>query len=260
MPGPQQETEGSLIYKLAKRVAEQTATDEHRRAVNAQVLFANQIYFAIFRMVADQNGLAAEALLRTLFESAVNCVILAKHKEKLNDFIRYGQFTHLRLLRFNDVMKEVTDALVKATEAEWEKLFAEFKAAEWHKLGTRDSFIEAELEPEMYDKYFRRASAIAHGEPYVTVHRTDATWKNWTVSARPDHWKTLTIGAYVLACYMMLRSLAVVSREFKLGLEEEIKQLLAQVDELKGKHIEAIKKAVAQPKDVSPGANKTPTP
>ena len=176
-----EELEGVLIYELAKKVAEQKTEDNHFQAVQAQILVTNQIYFAIFRMVADKNGLAAETLLRTLLDSSINCIILAKHKEKLPDFIRNGQFTHLRLIRFAEAMKERFEPMVKATEPDWDPLFKEFKNTDWHKLSTRESFVEAEFKPAMYDQFFRRASAYAHAEPFIVVRRSDNTWKNWTV-------------------------------------------------------------------------------
>lgn len=239
-----EELEGVLIYNLARKVAEQTTTDEHFRAVQAQVQVANQIYFAILRMLEEQNGLAAESLLRTLFDAAVNCIILAKHKEKLNDFLRNGQFTHLRLIRFTQVMKQRFEPIIQATEDDWKVLFPEFKDAEWHKLKTRDSFIEAEYKPEIYDQFFRRASAYAHGEPFITVRRTDATWKSWSIEARPQLWKTLTVGAYGLASNAMLHMLAIISREFKLGIEGELAKPSAMLEAFKAKHIEVMKQVL----------------
>ncbi len=234
------ESENLLIYQLAKRVVERKTDSEHLKAVQAQLHATNDIYGGIVRMFADQNGLAAESLLRTLFDAAVNCIILAKHKEKLQDFLRNGQFTHLRLIRFSQVMKERFEPLIKATEKEWEVLFPEFKNTDWHKLGTRDSFIEAEYKPEIYDQFFRRASAYAHGEPYITVRRADKTWQNWTIEARPDLWKTLTVGAYGMASMAMLHMLALLNREFKLGIEEEFAKPKALLDEFKAKHIQVM--------------------
>jgi hypothetical protein len=240
-----EELEGVLIYELAKKVAEQKTDNEHLRAVQAQIQVTNQIYFAIFRMVGDQNGIAAESLLRTLFDSVINCIVLAKHKEKLQDFIRNGQFSYLRLLRFNDAIPEKTKPLIASTEDDWKVLFPEFKSTDWHKLGTKDSFIEAEYIPEMYDKYFRRASSYAHAEPYITVRPKDKTWKSWGIEVSLVRWKNLTIGVYGLACNAMLHMLAIVNREFELGIDAEFEKPFALVKAFKAKHIETIKQALA---------------
>ena|ERR1700731_3126394 len=240
-----EELEGVLICNLAKKVAERPTDSEHLKAVQAQIMFATQIYFAIFRMVADENGLAAESLLRTLFESAINCIILAKHEEKLVDFIRSGQFAYLRLIRFNDVMPETIKPLIAATENDWNVLFPEFKSTDWHKFKTKDSFAEAEYTAEMYDKYFRRASSYAHAEPYVTVRPKDPKWQSWGIDVNPARWKTLTLGAYGLACDAMLHMLAIVNREFKLALDADFEKPVALVQAYKAKHINLIQQAVA---------------
>jgi Family of unknown function (DUF5677) len=148
-------TEVVGIYKLAERIASKATDDEHFKAVQAQCSVLNQIYVGVMELCAKQNGLAAEALLRTLFETAVTTAVLAKNKNKLNDFIRCGQFIHLRLLRSNTLgppVKETIDKLVALTEEDWKPLFDEFKNNEdWHKLKTKDSFIEAGHKPEIYD-------------------------------------------------------------------------------------------------------------
>jgi hypothetical protein len=94
----------------------------------------------------------------------------------------------------------------------------------------------------IYDKYYRTASEYAHGGPFATVHRTDDSWKSWKVGARPDHWKTLVLSAYIFGSILMLQCLAVVNQEFKLGLENELKELDAEVEKYKQKHIDIIKK------------------
>jgi hypothetical protein len=97
----------------------------------------------------------------------------------------------------------------------------------------------------MYDRYYRRASAIAHGQPYVTV-------RGGKVRARPTAWKNLSIGAENMASLLMLLLLAIVSREFKLGLEKEIAELQGHADTHARRHMDAITKAVA-PKEESKG-------
>lgn len=253
-----EELEGVLIFNLAKKISEQATNDEHLKAVQAQIMVANQIYFAIFRLVADRNGLAVESLVRTLFESCINGIILAKHKEKLQDFIRAGQFAHLRLIRFNDVMPETIKPLIATTDNDWNVLFPEFKSTDWHKFKTKDSFAEAEYKTEMYDKYFRRASSFAHAEPYITVRPKDAKWQTWGIEVNPARWKTLTLGAYGLACDAMLHMLAIVNREFKLGLEAEFEKPVALVQAYMAKHINVIKQSVAN-KDNQTGPTVQPS-
>jgi len=240
------DAEGMLISNLIERVIDIKTDDDHFKAVQAQSQFVNQVYIGILQMVISENGVCAESLLRTLFESAVNCVILAKHKEKLNDFIRAGQFAHLRMLRFStlpDPFKKRFDEIIKMTEADWKPLFDEFQNCDWHKLKTRDSFIEAGHKPNVYDEYYRRASAYSHGEPYTVVLKTDNTWKKWTVEAQPDRWKKIAAGTRVFGSLAVLHMLAIINVEFRLSIDEELRNLGKQVSDWREKHVEAVKQA-----------------
>ena len=226
------------ILELSKQVAEKKTDDRHLAAVQAQIAFANEIFRGIHTVSADRNGLAGEALLRTLFEVVTSAVILAKHCEKLEDFIRHGRFTELRMMRVIEepALKARLASAVAATEAEYQKLYAEFKEQRWHKMGTKDSFPEAEFQPGMYDRYYRRASAISHGQPYETV-------RGGKVEARPVAWKNLSTGAANMGSLLMVLLLAVVSREFKLGLDNEIENLRRKADADAARHMDEIRKA-----------------
>jgi len=64
------------------------------------------------------NGLSAETLLRTLFETVTSTTILAKHPEKLGDFIDHGRLVELRMMRVieSPALKERLQATIKATD------------------------------------------------------------------------------------------------------------------------------------------------
>lgn len=228
------------IFELATRVSEIKTNNPHLSAVQAQIAFGNEIYRGTIEVSAGGNGLAGEALLRTLFEVISSAIILAKHGEKLQDFIRHGRFTELRMMRVIEApsLKARLAATVAATDAEYQQLWAEFKEQRWHKMGTKDSFIEAEFQTGMYDRYYRRASAIAHGQPYETV-------RGGKIEARRKAWKNLSIGASNMASLLMVFLLMVVSREFKLGLETEIAKLHQQADAHVAGHMDAIRKQLA---------------
>jgi hypothetical protein len=228
----------STIIELATRVRQAKTEDEHLHAVQAQIAFATDIYCGILEVYSSHNGLAGEALLRTLFEVAASTIILAKHRDKLKDFVRHARFTELRLMRVIEVpaLKKRLAPTIAATEKEFQEVWAEFKEQRWHKMRAKDSFIEAEFQPGFYDRYYRRASAIAHGQPYVTV-------RNGKVGARPIAWKNMSIGAANMASLLILHLLAIVSREFKLNLDKEIGELAKEVDARAKRHMEAIRKA-----------------
>jgi hypothetical protein len=227
------------IFHFSKHIAETTTTDAHRSAVFAQLAVANQIFDGIDAVCEKENGLSAEALLRTLFEAAANAIILAKHPEKLAEFIGHGRMTELRMIRVieSPALKARLEPSIKATEQEFQELWARYKENRWHGLGTTASFEEAELESNVYDRYYRRASAISHGQPYVVVRKGE-------VRARQTAWKSLSFGARNMAMLMMVTLLTILNREFKLGADGDVKALAEEVDNRLQKHMGEIQKVV----------------
>ena len=213
------------ILDLSKQLAETPTNDAHRCAVLAQLAFANQIFEGIGAVCEKGNGLSGETLLRTLFETASSTIILAKHPEKLRDFIEHGRMTELRMIRVieSPPLKKRLEPTIKATESEFQRLWDKFKENRWHGLGTKDSFAQAEFESSIYDRYYRRASAIAHGQPYVTVRQGQ-------VRARPAAWKNLSLGAGNMAMLMMAALLSILNREFKLGMDDNLARLRQDID------------------------------
>jgi hypothetical protein len=229
----------STIIELATQVSLAKTEDELFRAVQAQPGFATNIYRGVVEVCSSRNGLAGEVLLRTLFEVTTSTIILAKHGEKLKDFVRHGRFTELRMMRViaDQRLKDRLAATIAATEQEYQELLAEFKEGRWHKFGTRDSFVEAEFQSDIYERYYRRASAIAHGQPYVTT-------RNSKVEARPIAWKNFSIGAATMASMLFVFLLAIVNREFKLGIDKDVEELRKMVDDDAKLHMNAILKGL----------------
>jgi hypothetical protein len=229
----------SRIVFLADELSSLPTVDEHLQAVQAQIVVASDIYRGVMRVSSDSNGLAAESLVRTLFEAVTNASILAKHRGFLNDFIRHGRFTELRMTRVIQV-KELREKLavqIAATEAEFQTLLAEFGDQRWNKMKTTASFAEAEFEPGMYDRYYRRASAIAHAQPYVTA-------RDGKVKTRRAIWDRLSVGAAITAHLLMGHLVTVVNREFKLGYEEKITGLCKAVDAEAKKDMDVIRRGI----------------
>ncbi len=174
---------------------------------------------------------------RTLFEVTASAIILAKHGNKTKDFVTHGRLTELRMMRVIEEpsLKERLAPIIAATEKEFQELSAEFKEERWHKMRTKESFIEAEFQPGIYDRYYRRASAIAHGQPYETV-------RGGKVEARPAAWGNLSTGAANMASLLMVLLLAIANREFELGLDKEIAHLQKEADAHAQRHMDAIRK------------------
>src|SRR2546427_13055523 len=115
----------TAITELATRVAHPKSESDHFRAVQAQIAFASDIYTGVLQVCSSKNGLAGEALLRTLFEVTASAIILAKHGNGLKDFIRQGRLTELRMMRVLEVtaLKERLAPTIAATEKEFQELW-----------------------------------------------------------------------------------------------------------------------------------------
>jgi hypothetical protein len=233
----------TTLFAFSTQIAERKEEDEHHMAVLAQLTFANQVFEGITRVSETGNGICAESLLRTLFETLTSMTILAKHPEKLQDFVDHGRMTELRMMRVieSPALKKRLEKSVNQTDAEFQKLWAKFNERSWHGLSTKEAFGEAEFGLGTYNRYYRRASAIAHGQPYVTV-------RGGKVRARPTAWKNMSIGAENMAMLMLLTSLEILKREFKLEvdlteprekLDAHLKQHMSQIEKMADANPEA---------------------
>lgn len=119
-------------------------------------MFANEIYRGITQVCANRNGLAGEALLRTLFEVIASAIILAKSRARLTEFVLHGRFTRLSFIRYvrTDRIKKRLAPEIAATEEEFRQLHAKFGNERWHKMGTTASFLEAEFVEGTYDSFY----------------------------------------------------------------------------------------------------------
>ena len=142
------DTASGRIVDLTSRIIETKPASVHFEAVQAQLAFARNIFLGLMSVCAEKNGLAAESLVRTLFEVATNTIILAKDPDKLSHFVRHGRLTELRMIRFIEQpeLKERLADLIKETDEEFQKLWEEFDERPWHNLKTKEALAEAEFE------------------------------------------------------------------------------------------------------------------
>ena len=131
------------ILNLSKRIAEQQAPHPHANAVLAQVAVANEIFAGIGTVCDVGNGLAGEALLRTLFEVITTAIILGKHPEKLSDHLDHGRMIELRMLRVIQVpaLKKKLEHTIQGTEVEFQGLWKKFNKAAGCSLGRTTSSL-----------------------------------------------------------------------------------------------------------------------
>jgi hypothetical protein len=234
---------GLKVQALAREIVDAKADTPHVQAVQAYCAFANDIYSGILDLVVVRNGAAAQALVRTLFETIVGIIILAKHPDTLEDFEKHGRLTTLRLARS---MPSSSPFVTKAKEFmsaegfDYDALLKYFegKKFKWHSFSITKAYEEAELPENFHNRFYARSSAISHGEPFVVLEppRADPTWK---IQARPKEWERWTGLSYTMSSLFMVHMVGVVSRVLGLGLDAEAASV--------GKELDALAKAEMKP-------------
>jgi len=223
------------ILKIANRIIGAKVEGEHGAAVLAQVAFAREIFIGILLVCGERNGLSGESLLRTLFDVVTSATILAKHPEKLERFTRHAWFTGLRVMRSVSAhpIRRKMEPYIAATEREFKELLREYGNERWHGFGTKASFIEAGFDPSTYDKYYRLASVIAHGQPFVTAGvgkvRPMKAWKARSTS-------TAILGRLLMLAFFGELLAFVLDTELLLYLNDELEGLGKQLRPIARRH------------------------
>jgi hypothetical protein len=221
-----QPNESERVLQLAGRLLLIQQNSAHFQAVQAQCAFSIEAFRGVLEVVESQNGIAAQSLLRTLFEAVVSAVILAKHPEKLDDFMNHGKLTTFRMARAipsNSPLASAVSAFRDATKAECDTLYAYFKeTGNWHLLKNADAFAEAGLPNNMRGRYYLRASAIAHGHPFPVVQHFGIENKGWKIRARHEDWQKWIETARVMGMLLMLHMIEQLNSLFQLGMDSAV--------------------------------------
>jgi hypothetical protein len=235
--------EAEMLQSILLSISQMQAPSEHFQALQVICESAREIYLGLLHLIAQQLGLPAQALARTLFETVVSGVLLARQPEKLEDFRNHGKYTQLRTLHFSEFgLDEKSTAQRKALQAQFAPeiaaLFAEFGDQNWHKLTAKKAFVAAGFSADLYDKYYRPASAIAHGQPHAMVETVGADWKFSRSGLKNAH---QTIGTYVVTGIMLLHFLAELNEHFKLGIESSLSDCNRAIQAHKEAHYEVFR-------------------
>jgi hypothetical protein len=183
--------ESERVLLLAKKVLAVAQGSPHFRAVQAQYAVTVETYTGVLQVVDAKNGVAAMSLGRTLFETVVSAVILAKHQEKLDDFKNHGKWTTFQMARsippHSQFQSQGLKRFTEDTKAECDALQSYFKpTGNWHLLKTTDAFAEAEMPEDWRSRYYIRVSAIAHGHPFPVVQQFDKETRDYKIQAEPE--------------------------------------------------------------------------
>lgn len=243
-PFPTSTAESEDLSEILRSIVKTASTSDHFKAIQAVCNVTLDFYRGVLTLVGSQNGLAAQALVRSLFETVVSGVILANSPQRLAKFLRHGKFTQLRTLHFakSDVNEEAGKRRIELHakyKSELDSLFAEFGENSWHGMKTIESFEAAGFERSLYGRYYRSASAIAHGQPHSVVRVT----KDGGISLERTSLGRVNslYGAYIMGSLIVLHFLEQLDSIFDLGLSERLASCRQGVDLWKARHIEFFK-------------------
>jgi hypothetical protein len=224
------------VESLAEKLVDVKSDDPHVQAVQAYCAFASEIQSGILDLVAVGNGAAAQSLVRTLFETIVGVIILAKHPNTLEEFEKHGRLTTIRLAKnmpsaspFSKTAKE----FVGSEGTDYDALFQYFEAKKfkWHPFSQTQTYAEAELPDNFNNRFYARSSAISHGEPFVILE-PPRTGPGWRIQSRTEEWKRWAALSSTMSLLFTVHMVEVLSRVLKLGLDSEVASVSKELGEV----------------------------
>jgi hypothetical protein len=177
---PGTEREHVALMHVGNLITEAPAKDDFHNVLQCQTTVALEHYGGMLSLVSDNFGFPAEGICRNLFEIVVGTVYLAKHPQKLNDFLEYGKFKRYRQMRASQpthpVLKQKQVAEIAQTDVEYAALQQRFKRVSWHRVSVEVMTNDAGM-TNLYNTYYRRASSVAHGDAFNIYHFTSKGWQ-----------------------------------------------------------------------------------
>ncbi len=199
--------------------------DEHFKAVQLVCSSALEHYRGILKLVEAEDALSAKVVSRTLLETLVTAVLLAKHPEKIEDFRESGRYFHLRTMHnlkweTDPRIAGARETLISKHGADYRRLEEKFGRKPWHSMTRKAAFIEAGFIFDTYDIFYRPTSEMAHAEPsrYVMRDNNDA-WVFGRSDLKEARWLA---GAYVSSYDLLLIGMEQINLVLNLPFGERI--------------------------------------
>ena len=202
-----------LAY-LAGRVDEFTAPDAPNRAIVQQCRIAWRLYSSLLLLLANNFGLSAAVVARSLYEYVCGARYLMKHKKDdkiLRDFRDYG----FKTLYETAGNKSWAPPGLKAS---YQKVAGRFNERDkWHRKSIKTIAKEVGL-GDLYDTFYKLMSSVAHGDALAPMMEAGLDWKNVGESI-DGHFCDLSLeAAYMLMVFLYEDAEACLS----LGCKEEV--------------------------------------
>jgi Family of unknown function (DUF5677) len=142
---------------------------------------------SIHCLIAYDYCLGAESLCRNLFELVAGTVFLIENPSKLQDFIDYRKMIAYEIVEataqsasgISTAGVNVPDArYLKAfrTKADYDNLKKHFGRDKWHGKSIK-LLVQAVGMEALYDSFYKEASAITHGDAFITLGYKQGRWQ-----------------------------------------------------------------------------------
>jgi Family of unknown function (DUF5677) len=163
-----------VIGKIGMKINGFHCENDHVNVCVNQCRVAWEMFNSIHCVIAYDYGLAGASLCRNLFELAIGSIFLIENPGKLQDFMDYGKMVAYQVL---DATPGTDPTFLQAlkVKADYENLKNRFGREKWH--GKKIwALADACGMKALYNSFYREASAIVHGDAFVTLRYTEGAW------------------------------------------------------------------------------------
>lgn len=184
---PAFESDAIIIANIGTKINGFPNRDDHTDVCVNQCRVAWEWLNSIHCLIAYDYCLGAASLCRNLFELVAGTIFLIENPGKLQDFVDYGKM----------VAYEVVDATANSasgismpgvtipngrylqafrTKADYDSVKKRFGKDKWHGRSIK-GLVEAVGMKALYDSFYKEASAISHGDAYITLGYKQGRWQ-----------------------------------------------------------------------------------
>jgi hypothetical protein len=163
-----------IMGNIGMKVNGCNGNDDHGNACVNQCRVAWEMLNSIHCVIAYDYGLAAVSLCRNLFELVAGTIFLIENPTKLQDFIDYGKVVAYEVIESMPGADPVYLQALK-TKGDYDNLKKRFGREKWHGKNIK-SLAEACGMKVLYTSFYKEASAITHGDSFITLSYKNGAW------------------------------------------------------------------------------------
>jgi len=176
-----------IIVNIGSKINRFPRRDDHTDVCINQCRVAWEWLNSIHCLIAYDYCLGAASLCRNLFELVAGTVFLIENPNKLQDFIDYGKMVAYEIVEataqsvsgISMVGVNVPEArYLQAfrTKADYDNVKKHFGKDKWHGKSIK-LLVQAVGMEALYGSFYKEASAITHGDAYITLGYKQGRWQ-----------------------------------------------------------------------------------